>query len=85
MELCDWKETEEFRSFLAGIEENIPLKIPSTLYDQEKVNYLLVHTQGRMDGVIKLIRCAASYAVRSGEERITIKLLERARLEPFGY
>lgn len=85
VELDDWKETEEFRSFLAGFEESIPLKKPSALYGQEIVNYLLVHTQGRMDGVVKLIRCAASYAVRTREERITIKLLERARLEPFGY
>lgn len=85
IKLDDWRETEDFRSFLAGVEENIPLKNPSALYDQEKVNYLLIHTQGRMDGVIKLIRCAASYAVKTGEERITIKLLERARLEPFGY
>lgn len=85
VDLEDWKETEEFRSFLVGIEENIPLKRSSALYGQEIVNYLLVHTQGRMDGVVKLIRCAASYAVRTGEERITINLLERARLEPFGY
>lgn len=84
-ELKDWTETEDFRSFLAGVEENLPLVNPSGLYGQELVSYLLSYTQGRMGGVMDLIKSAASYAIRGGQEKITIDLLDRARLDPMGY
>lgn len=84
-ELVDWMETEDFRSFLAGIEENLPLERPSGLYSQEIVRYLLSCTQGRMAGIIELIKSAASYAIKTGQEKITIELLDRARIDPMGY
>lgn len=84
-ELKDWMETEDFRSFLAGIEENLPLEKPSAIYNKEIVSYLLSHTQGRMATIIEVIKSAASYAIKTKQERITIELLDRARIDPMGY
>lgn len=85
VDLEDWDESETFRSFLAGVEENLPLKLPSALYNPEIVQFLLVNTGGRMDDVIKLIKSAAAYAIRSGEERITLKQLDAAAAKPWNY
>lgn len=63
----------------------MPLKTPSAQYDQEKINYLLVPVRGGMNGVVKSLRCAASYAARAGDERIEIKLIERTPSGSYGY
>lgn len=83
--LMDWSETEDFRSFLAGIEETIPLKNPSHLDSEESIGFLLERTGGRMDDVVKIIRAAACYAIRSGEEKITLNLMRKAYADPWGY
>lgn len=83
--LDDWHETEAFRSFLAGWEQQLPLKKPSNLDGEELVTYLLANTLGRMDDVAKLLRAAACYAVTTGEERITVKLLAKAKDYLWGY
>ncbi|MDT4810393.1 TniB family NTP-binding protein [Pseudomonas sp. BN414] len=85
VELEDWAETEDFRSFLAGFEELLPLKHPSQIDDEETVGFLLETTGGRMDEVVKLLRAAACYAVVGGEEKITKKLLSKAFADPWGY
>ncbi|BCG24944.1 TPA: TniB family NTP-binding protein [Pseudomonas aeruginosa] len=85
IDLTDWSETEEFRSFLAGLEENIPLRKPSFLDSEETVRFLLEKTNGRMDDVLKLIRAAACYAIESSEEKITTSLLRKAFTDPWGY
>lgn len=72
IQLRAWEETDEFRSFLAAIEENIPIKKPSHIYEREFVRFLLSETDGSMDEIIKVIRFGAIQAVLSGEERITI-------------
>lgn len=85
VELEDWSETENFRSFLAGIEQNLPLKNASNLDGYEITKLLLELTGGRMDEVIKIIKSAASYAVKSGEERVTPSNLEKGLVAPWSY
>lgn len=85
IDLVDWSESEDFRSFLVGLEENIPLKNQSFLDDEQIVRFILERTGGRMDDVLKLIRAAACYSIESGEEKITIPLLRRAFVDPWGY
>ncbi len=75
--MLPWKETEEFRQFLASIEENLPLRKPSGLYDKQIVRFLLMRTDGTMDAIINIIRFSAIQAVRSGEERVTLEMLEK--------
>ncbi|RPM29678.1 TniB family NTP-binding protein [Pseudomonas aeruginosa] len=85
VELGDWYESEDFRSFLAGIEFNLPLRLPSGLDGPEIVSLLIEITNGRMDDVIKLIKSAACYAICSGDERITPEGLRQAAASPWGY
>ncbi|EPB8978517.1 TniB family NTP-binding protein [Pseudomonas aeruginosa] len=77
VQMLPWKETEEFRQFLASIEENLPLRKPSGLYDKQIVRFLLMRTDGTMDAIINIIRFSAIQAVRSGEERVTLEMLEK--------
>jgi len=85
IDLNDWSESEEFRSFLVGLEEKIPLKKPSFLDSEEIVGFILERTSGRMDDVVKLIRAAACYSIVNGEEKISMSLLRRAVSDPWGY
>ena len=83
--LPDWGESTTFRSFLAGIEENLPLKQSSALYSEELMKFILSASSGRMDNVIKLIKSAAAYAITTKLEKITLELLELAADDPWGY
>lgn len=85
VQLEDWKETEAFRSFLVGLEEQLPLSKPSHLDSEDIVMYLISNTYGRMDDVMKLVRAAACHAITTGLECITIDLLDKAQASPWGY
>jgi len=85
IKLEDWKEDESFRTFLLGVEELLPLKRPSRLYDQDKVLAILAATSGRMDNVMNLIRSAGCYALRDGTEAISLEHLAKASASPWGY
>ncbi|MEC6742923.1 TniB family NTP-binding protein [Pseudomonas qingdaonensis] len=76
--LSDWRETEEFRGFLLAVEENLPLREPSKLYEKDMVRTILQSTHGRMDQVINLVRSAGCYALQSGKEHIDIECLKAA-------
>ncbi len=77
--LQSWEENEVFRSFLAAIEENLPLKKPSGLYQKDIVKYLLSESKGNTASLLDIVRFGAIQAVKSGEERITVDLLKTGR------
>ena len=83
--LGDWKEDEEFRSFLLELEESLPLRKPSCLYSEEMVSAILSITSGRMDKTVEIIRSAACYAIKTGVESINLDLLKKAVKNPWGY
>ncbi|MFV3014506.1 TniB family NTP-binding protein [Pseudomonas sp. KHB2.9] len=83
--LEDWREDERFRTFLLGVEELLPLRKPSRLYDRDKVSAILAITGGRMDNVMNLIRAAGCYALKDGEESITVEHFALASKDPWGY
>lgn len=85
IKLEDWKDSNEFRSFMAGLESQIPLRKPSFLDSSELCGYVLERTGGRMDSVVRLIRAAACHAISSGEEAITPAVLRTAFSDPWGY
>ncbi|MBU2013759.1 TniB family NTP-binding protein [Stutzerimonas stutzeri] len=77
--LQSWEENEVFRSFLASIEENLPLKKPSGLYQKEIVKYLLTESKGNTATLLDIVRFGAIQAIQSGEECITVDLLKMGR------
>lgn len=83
--LQDWSEGDEFRSFVMGLESQLPLMKPSFLDSADLCGFILERTGGRMDAVIRLIRAAACYAIAGGEEAITINTLRKAFADPWGY
>lgn len=85
VQIDDWRESESFRSFLAGVEQNLPLRRPSNLDGAEVIGFLLENTGGRMDSIMNSIKSAACYTVKSGEERITIGSLVKAISTPWSY
>ena len=76
VKILPWSEGDEFRSFLASVEENLPLRKESKLYSQEVVKYLLSKTNGTMDEVLKEIKFGAIHAIKSGEEKITVESMK---------
>ncbi|HBN9750535.1 TniB family NTP-binding protein [Pseudomonas aeruginosa] len=85
VQVDDWSESESFRSFLAGVEQNLPLRRPSSLDGADVIGFLLENTGGRMDSIMNSIKSAACYAIKSGEERITIDSLAKAISRPWSY
>ncbi|EJL06831.1 TniB family NTP-binding protein [Pseudomonas chlororaphis] len=85
VKLDDWTEDEKFRSFLLEYEESLPLKEPSNLYSKKMLDTILRLTGGRMDKTIDLIKAAACYAIKNGEEAISAEWLNRASKSPWSY
>lgn len=80
-----WSESESFRQFLASLEENLPLRLPSQLYSEEIVKFLLSNSNGVMDNVVKLIRYGAVNAITSGKELITVEGMRAAMRNPWNF
>jgi hypothetical protein len=85
LKLMPWAEGDEFRSFLASIEENLPLRKASRLYSEEIVKYLLANTNGTMDQVLKVIKFGAIHALKSGEEKITLESMREGSIRRWDY
>lgn len=71
-----WKYTNQFRTLLANLEASFPLKHPSNLSDPAIARFVVDRSGGILDFVIKIITDAAIVAIESGEERITLELLQ---------
>ncbi|WP_085597650.1 MULTISPECIES: TniB family NTP-binding protein [unclassified Pseudomonas] len=85
LKILPWEEGDEFRSFLASVEENLPLRKASCLYSQEIVKYLLSNTNGTMDQVLKVIRFGAIHAIINGEEKITVESMKLGAIRRWDY
>ncbi|MFS1286925.1 TniB family NTP-binding protein [Pseudomonas piscis] len=85
LKILPWGEGDEFRSFLASVEENLPLRKASCLYSQEIVKYLLSNTNGTMDEILKVIRFGAIHAIVNGEEKVTIESMRLGAVNRWDY
>lgn len=85
LRISPWVEGDEFRSFLASVEENLPLRKASKLYSKEIVTYLLTNTNGTMDSVLKVLKFGAIQAIRNGEERITTESMSEGLVRRWDY
>ncbi|WP_293914107.1 TniB family NTP-binding protein [Deinococcus sp.] len=61
----------EFRQFLSGLEQDLPLVQPSDLASREIARFLYDHSEGLIGEAVKLVSRAARRAV-GGEERVTL-------------
>lgn len=68
-----------------GLEQCLPLKEPSRLYEKKLTQLILVSTGGRMDKVIDLIRSAGCYALMRRLERIDEACIVSASADPWGF
>jgi len=84
-DLLPWALDDDFRNFLATLEIKIKLKKPSFLHHEEMLRLIHNFSGGTMDNVVKIIKSAASYAITTGEERVTKELVTKAVADPWGY
>jgi len=84
-DLPKWTESENFRAFLAALEENLPLRNQSALYSEETLKFLLLNSDGVMDNVVKLIKHGAIIALSTGVEQITMDCLREASSNPWAF
>lgn len=83
--LTPWNLDEDFRNFVASLENYIGLKNPSYLYHEEMLRFLHDCTKGAMDNLVVVIKSAACFAIESGDERITKELILKVIKDPMGY
>jgi type II secretory pathway predicted ATPase ExeA len=80
--LPPWREEDTYRKLLATLEAVLPLKRPSDLARGEISGRILTASEGILGEIIALVTAAAVAAIRSGEERITPKLLDTCGFVP---
>lgn len=73
---------QELLSVLKSIERRTPLKRPSVIYENILAKKILVLSEGTLGDICDLIKLAAEYAIKCGEERITLDLLDKLSWVP---
>ncbi|HEY0003840.1 MAG TPA: TniB family NTP-binding protein [Pyrinomonadaceae bacterium] len=81
-ELPRWQMGEEYLRLLSSFERILPLKKPSNLTDDEIANKLLAMSEGLIGELSTILITAAVKAVKSGEERIIVQLLNSIKWIP---
>lgn len=81
-ELPVWKQDAYLVNFLDALEASLPLAKPSLLSSMPMMAAILRLSGGVLDRIVKTICYAAAHAVETGDECITVTLLERADIEP---
>ena len=76
--LPKWRESTEFRTFVAAFGRLLPLEKPSQLDDKQVIQLLMDLSSGLTGKVTTLLAQAAELAIRTKTERITAELIERA-------
>ena len=76
IELPLWSANDELAAMLKGIESTLPLPSPSNLAEPKVMQYLVKSTGGVLAEIVLKIRQAAAYAIASGDDRITLEMLE---------
>jgi hypothetical protein len=77
LNLPNWKYDNEFTDFLATYETTIPLKLSSNLESEALAAVIFDLSDGTIGGIVKLLRSAAAYAIKTGTEKITEDVLKK--------
>ncbi len=75
-ELPVWQNDKEFKRLVGSFEKILPLKKPSNLTETSILNLIYSISGGNIGNVKRLINECAIEAIKSGEESITIKMIE---------
>ena len=75
--LPHWRDGDTYRKLLSTLEAVLPLKRASHLARSDLATRILSDSEGILGEIIALITMAATEAIRSGDECISAKLLER--------
>lgn len=71
-----WKYDERGSNLLYHLEPMLLLKHPSNLADDRKMGeWIFDRSEGTLGDTLKILRLAAEHAIKTGEERITMKTL----------
>jgi hypothetical protein len=85
MFLPKWKLDENYLRLLVTLESKLGLKNESNL-GEEKIAALILHeSQGTIGEIHALLKKLATYAINSGEEKITEKMFEMNMLKVIGW
>lgn len=72
-----WRDDEDFRVLLASFESLLPLRKPSLLGEDDQIaQFILSKSDGLIAEISKLLRRAATKAISTGVEAITLKGLK---------
>ena len=81
-EIPRWRENDDFRRLLKAFECTLPLRKASDLGQRPIAHFMLSTSNGLTGEVSKLLREAASMAIRDCSEKITLSHLEQAAYAP---
>lgn len=70
-----WRDDLEYQRLLLSFERKIPLRKPSCLGEKNLSLKILSLSEGRIGEIYRLLSEAAIFAIKSGEERITLKII----------
>lgn len=77
IELPMWSNGKKFRSFVATYETCLPFKEASDLAENEQlINKLYYESDGLIGKTVRLLKKAATKAIKSGREKITLEDIE---------
>jgi DNA transposition AAA+ family ATPase len=82
MSLSRWKFGEEYFRFLDAVDDWIPLQGTSGLQRDDVAREIFTMSEGILGEVTDVIKKSAIWAIRSGDERITMKALNRIDFTP---
>jgi hypothetical protein len=75
-ELPAWENDLAFQQLLLSFESIIPLRLPSDFRDPKVHQRILTLTEGVLVRICRLIETAATEAIRSGQEQISLAQLK---------
>lgn len=80
--LPPWPLDKEFQRLVATLERRTPLRRPSNLTNNEMLIRIHGMSEGSLGEICAVVSLAAVQAIRSGEERITMKVLDSLKWVP---
>ena len=83
--LPKWSNDDDFKRLLASLESRLGLKKESNLSEDKLANLILSASEGTIGEIHSLVKKLAKYAITSGDEQITSKMLAANKLEQIGW
>ena len=80
--LPKWNLNEDYLRLLATFEQMLPLKERSNLAEPTMANQILALSQGTIGEISALLKEATKTALKSNQERISLKILEKTNYIP---